>query len=89
MDIKYVIHLLRGVAEMMDNNSTYNLEDTLENNLFKITVPDYMEEAQTMRFQIMTNLKAWLSPRIITTSSLGFEINLTEYDLGGCSPQCL
>ena len=46
LDIKDVIHLLRGVI-------TYNFEDTFENNLFKITgafVPDNMEEAQTMRF---------------------------------------
>ena len=53
LDIKDVIRLLRGVAETTDNNATYNLEDTFENNLFKITGPyvlDNMEEAQTMRF---------------------------------------
>ena len=37
LDIKDVIRLLRGVAETTDNNATYNLEDTFENNLFKIT----------------------------------------------------
>ena len=61
LNINDVIRLLRGVAEMTDKNATYNLEDTFENNLFKITgpyIPDNMEEAQTMRFQIMKLLKA-------------------------------
>ena len=61
LDIKDVIRLLRGVAETTDKNATYNLEDTFENNLFKITVPyvpDNMEEAQTMRFQVMKLFKA-------------------------------
>jgi len=61
LDIKDVIRLLRDVAKTTDNNTTYNFEDTFENNVFKITgafVPDNMEEAQTMRFQIMKLLKA-------------------------------
>ena len=44
------------MIETTDNNVTYNLEDMFENNLFKIMgsfVPDNMEEAQRMRFQIM------------------------------------
>ena len=60
-DIKDVIRLLRGVAATTDNNATYNFEDMFENNLFKIIgpfVPDNMEEAHTMRFQIMKLLKA-------------------------------
>jgi len=64
LHIKDVIHLLRGVAETTDNNATYNYEDTFENNLFKITgdfAPYNMEEAQTMRFQIMKLLEACLS----------------------------
>ena len=50
-----------GVAETTKNHATYNFEDTFENNLFTITgpfVPDDMEGAQTMRFQIMKLLKA-------------------------------
>ena len=60
-DIKDVIRLLRGVNETTDNNATYNFEDTFETNLFKITGPfgpDNMEEAQTMRFQVMKLLIA-------------------------------
>ena len=44
------------MTESTDNNATYNLEDTFENNLFKIMgsfIPDNIEEAQTMQFQIM------------------------------------
>jgi len=41
LDIKDVIRLLRGAAEKTDNNATYNLEDTFENNLFKITGPPW------------------------------------------------
>jgi hypothetical protein len=39
----------------------YNAQDTVENNLIKGTghyVPDDMEEAQTMRFQVMSVLTA-------------------------------
>jgi hypothetical protein len=64
LDSKDVIRLLRGVAETTDNSTTFNFEDTFENNLFKITgpfVPDNMEEAQTMPFQVMILLKACLS----------------------------
>ena len=61
LDIKDIIRLLQCGAETSGNNATYNSEDTFENKLFKITgtfVPDNMEEAQMMRFQIMKMLKA-------------------------------
>jgi hypothetical protein len=42
-------------------NATYNTQDTVENSIIKGTghhVPDNMEEAQTMRFQVMSILNA-------------------------------
>ena len=52
---------LYGVAAGTDINAMYNAQDTVENNLIKGTghyVPYDMEEAQTMRFQVMSVLTA-------------------------------
>ena len=59
LDITDVIQTLRDVAAWTDINAIYNPQDKVENNLIKGTgpyVPDNMEEAQTMRFQIMSVL---------------------------------
>ena len=55
----------------------YNHQDTVENNLIKGTgfyVPGYMEEAQTMRFQVMSVLTA--CPHHVWT------LGLTEHKCG-------
>ena len=56
LEISDVIQTLRGVAAGTDINTTYDTRDTVENNLIKGTghyFPNNMEEAQTMRFQVM------------------------------------
>ena len=56
-----VIQTLRGVVAGTDINAMYNPQDTVENNLIKGTgpsVPNNMEEAQTMRHQVMSVLNA-------------------------------
>ena len=61
LEISDVIQTLRGVMAGADINVTYNTQDTVENNLIKGTghyVPDNMEEARTMRFQVMSILNA-------------------------------
>jgi len=61
LEISDVIKTLRGVAAGMDINVTYNTQDMVENNLIKGTrhyVPDNIEEAQTMRFQVMSLLNS-------------------------------
>ena len=61
LDITDVIQTLRGVAAGKDINAMYNPQDAVENNLIEGTgpyVPGYMEEAQTMRFQVMPVLTA-------------------------------
>ena len=52
---------LYGELRPVRINATYNTQDTVENNLIKGTghyVPDNMEEAQTMRFKVMSILNA-------------------------------
>ena len=61
LEVSDVIQTLRGVAAGTDINAVYNPQDTVENNLIKGTghyVPDDMDEAQTMRFQVMSVLTA-------------------------------
>ena len=61
LEISDVIQTLRGVTAGTDINETYNTQDTVENNLIKGTghyVPDNIEEAQTIRFQVMSILNA-------------------------------
>ena len=61
LEVSDVIQTLRGVAAGTDINAMYNAQDTVENNLIKGTghyVPDDMDEAQTMRFQVMSVLTA-------------------------------
>ena len=59
LEVSDVIQTLRGVAAGTDINAMYNPQDTVENNLIKGTghyIPDDMDEAQTMRFQVMSVL---------------------------------
>ena len=66
LDITDVIQTLRGVAAGTDINP----QDTVENNLIKGTgpyVPDNTEDAQTMRFQVMSVLTAY--PRHVSSDS--------------------
>ena len=66
---------------LTENNAMYNFEDTFENKLFKIMgafVPDNMEEAQTMRFQILKLLKA--CPSSVTSDIRNV---ITVHDDGG------
>ena len=61
LEVNDVIQTLRGVAAGMDINAMYNPQDTVENILIKVPghyVPDDMDEAQTMRFQVMSVLTA-------------------------------
>ena len=61
LDITDVIQTLRDVAAGTDINAIYNPQDTVENNIIKGTGPnvqDNMEEAQTMRYQVMSVLNA-------------------------------
>jgi hypothetical protein len=61
LEVSDVIQTLRGVAAGTDINAMYNPQDTVENNLIKGTghyVPDDMDEAQTMRFHVMSVLTA-------------------------------
>ena len=53
--------LYGGVAAGMDINAMYNSQDTVENKLINGIghyVPDNIEEAQTMRFQVTSVLTA-------------------------------
>ena len=60
LEVTDVIQTLRGVAAGYDINAMFCSQDTVDNfiNGTRHYVPDNMEEAQTMRFQVIPVLTA-------------------------------